>query len=219
VTWGEPSEVISTMFTTRKGKKFIAHIQGWNDILMRQKNGIPLNEHPLRIIRITITDENGNLVYKRPMWLMVCGKRRQELSLIEIWQSYKRRYDIEHFFKFGKMQLLMDKFQTPETVHEESWWQIASLAYAQLYMARELANNLPNPWEKYLPEMKNNATIKSARQVQKSFARITQEIGTPAAAPKPRGKPLGRRKGEKQPRRNRYSIILKRLKQPKKSVA
>lgn len=51
-------------------------------------------------------------------------------------------------------------------------------------MTREFASNIPNPWEKYLPEMKNNATVKSARQVQKSFARITQEIGTPAAPPK-----------------------------------
>jgi hypothetical protein len=218
-TWGEPSEIVSTIFTTRKGKKFTAHIEGWNDILMRQKKGIPLNEYPLRIIRITITDEDGNSVYKRPMWLMVSGKRRQELSLIQIWLSYKRRYDIEHFFKFGKMQLLMDKFQTPETAHEESWWQIASLAYAQLYMARELAKNLPNPWEKYLPEMKNNATVKSARQVQKSFTRLTQEIGTPASAPKLRGKPLGRQKGAKQPRRNCHPIILKRSKPLQKKVA
>jgi hypothetical protein len=218
-TWTEPSEIASTILTTRKGKNFTAQIQAWNNILMRQKNGIPLNEHPLRIIRITITDETGNLVYKRPMWVMVSGKRRQELSLIKIWQSYKRRYDIEHFFKFGKTQLLMDKFQTPETDHEESWWQIASLAYAQLYMARELAKNLPNPWEKYLPEMKNNATVKSARQVQKSFTRLTQEIGTPASAPKLRGKPLGRQKGAKQPRRNRHPIILKRSKPPQKKVA
>jgi len=57
-------------------------------------------------------------------------------------------------------------------------------------MARELANNLPAPWEKYLPQMKNNATVKSARQVQKSFARITSNIGTPASTPKPRGNPL-----------------------------
>jgi hypothetical protein len=142
---------------------------GWQDMLMRQKNGVLLNKYPFRVIRITITDENNNLVYKRPMWLMVSGARRQELALIQIWQAYKRRYDIEHFFKFGKTRLLMDKFQTPETSHEESWWQIGSLAYAQLYMARELANNLPNPWEKYLPEMKKNATVKSARQVQKSF--------------------------------------------------
>ncbi len=186
---------------------------------MPQKNGIPIHKYPFRIIRVTITDENNNQVYKRPMWLMVSGKRKQELSLVQIWQSYKRRYDIEHFFKFGKTRLLMDKFQTPETTHEESWWQLSTLAYAQLYMARTLANNLPNPWEKYLPEMRNNETVKSARQVQKSFRNITAEIGTPASAPKPRGKPLGRAKGMIQTRRMRYPIIFKKQKLPKQKAA
>lgn len=218
-TWGAPGEEVSTIFKTRKGKQFTAHIQGWDDMLMRQNKGIPLNEYPFRVIRITITDENGRQVYKRPMWLMVSGKRRQELSLVQIWRSYKRRYDIEHFFKFGKTRLLMDKFQTPEIKHEESWWQIASLAYAQLYMARSLANNLPNPWERYLPEMKSHAVVKSARQVQKSFIKITTEIGTPASAPKPRGKPLGRAKGATQPRRIRYPIIFKKPKLPEKRAA
>ncbi len=211
-TWEEPSESISVPFKTRKGKSFVAHIKEWNDMLMRQKNGILLNEYPFRVIRITVNDESNNVVYKRPMWLMVSGQRRQELNLIQVWRAYKRRYDIEHYFKFGKTRLLMDKFQTPETSHEESWWHISSLAYAQLYMARELANNLPNPWEKYLPEMKKNATIKSARQVQKSFLKITNEIGTPACSPKPRGKPLGRLKRTKQVKRNRYPLVLKNQK-------
>jgi len=218
-TWGTPDETISIVFKTRKGKNFTANIQGWHNKLMRQKKGVRLNEYPFTVVRITITNENNELVYKRPMWLMASGKRREELSLIQIWQSYKRRYDIEHFFKFGKTRLLMDKFQTPETTHEESWWQISSLAYAQLYMAREIAVNLPNPWEKYLPEMKNNEKVKAARQVQKSFIRITAEIGTPASAPKPRVKPLGRAKGEKQKRRVHYPIILKRLKLLKKRAA
>lgn len=218
-TWGEPDEVISSSFKTRKNKSFTIHIMGWHDILMRQKNGILLNQYPFRVIRITITDENNEPVYKRPMWLMVSGKRRLELNLIQIWQAYKRRYDIEHFFKFGKSRLLMDKFQTPETSHEESWWQIGSLAYAQLYMARELANILPNPWEKYLPEMKRSVTVKSARQVQKSFVRLTTEIGTPASAPKLRVKPPGRVKGAKQVRRYRHPIVLKKPKLPKIKVA
>jgi hypothetical protein len=128
---------------------------------------------------------------------------------MQIWESYKKRYDIEHFFKFGKSRLLMDKFQTPDTTHEESWWQLASFAYAQLYMARQLADNLPNPWEKYLPTMKNNAKVKSPRQVQKSFLKITAMIGTPANPPKPRGKPLGRLKGAQQPRRIRLPIVIK----------
>lgn len=218
-TWGAPDETDSTVFQTRKNKFFTVNIEGWNDLLMRQKNGVEMNKYPFRIVRITITDENTKLVYKRPMWLMVSGKRRQELSLIEIWRSYKRRYDVEHFFKFGKTRLLMDKFQTPETEHEEAWWQIASLAYAQLYMARKLATNLPNPWEKYLPEMQKDVMVKSARQVQKSFTRITTEIGTPASPPKPRVKPPGRMKGAKQIKRIRHPIILKRPKIPKKKAA
>lgn len=217
-TWGQPTEVVSVPFVTRKGKQFTAYIQGWNELLMRQKDGIPLNEYPLRIIKITIMDEQNNQVYKRPMWLMVSGKHRAELTPIQIWKSYIRRYDVEHFFKFGKMNLLMDKFQTPDVTHEESWWKIVSLAYAQLYMARELAIKLPTPWEKYLPEMKNNATITSAKQVQKSFGRITMAIGTPAAPPISRGKQLGRQKGAKQIKRMRYPIIFKGTKNPKKMI-
>ena len=218
-TLGAPDEAVFTSFITRKGREFRAHIQGWDDILMRQKNGIRLNEYPFRVIRITIIDESDAQVYQRPMWLMVSGKRRQELSIIQIWKSYKRRYDVEHFFKFGKTNLLMDKFQTPEIAHEESWWQIASLSYAQLYMARELANNLPNPWEKYLPEMKKNVSVKSAGQVQKSFVRITAEVGTPAVPPILRGKQLGRQKGAMQIKRNRYPIIIKNQKRHKKKAA
>ncbi len=44
----------------------------------------------------------------------------------------------------------MDKTQTPDVRHEEAWWQIVMIAYAQLYLARSLADYLPNPWEKYL---------------------------------------------------------------------
>lgn len=143
------------------------------------------------------------------MWLMVAGKRRHELTAMQIWQSYARRYDIEHFFKFGKSRLLMDKFQTPEVAREESWWLITCVAYAQLYMACELANNLPTPWEKYLPQKKNNATVKSVRQVQKSFATITSNVGTPASAPKQLGNSLGRIAGTKLTRREHHPIIFK----------
>lgn len=218
-TWHVPDECITHSLITRKGKQFMVHIRAWNDMLVRQKNGIPMNEYPFRVLRIRITDEQGNFVYKRPMWLMVSGNRRQELSLTEIWKSYSRRYDIEHYFKFGKTRLLMDKFQTPDTKHEESWWQIAALAYAQLYMSRTLATNLPNPWERYLPEMNRHAAIKSARQVQKSFTKITAAIGTPASAPKPRGKPLGRLKGTKQIRRLPSPIIFKGIPPPKQRAA
>jgi hypothetical protein len=57
------------------------------------------------------------------------GERRNELTLLDIFQAYQRRYDIEHFFRFGKQRLLLDRYQTPETGHEEKWWLMAHLAY------------------------------------------------------------------------------------------
>lgn len=67
--------------------------------------------------------------------------------------------------------------------------------------------------------MKKDVTVKSPRQVQKSFKRITVETGTPASSPKPRGKPLGRLKGSKQVKRERHPIVLKKPKPPKMNAA
>lgn len=74
-TWGTPGDAISIPFETRKGKQLTAHIKSWYNILMRQKNGIPMNEHPFTVVRITIADAQNNQVYKRPMWLIVAGER------------------------------------------------------------------------------------------------------------------------------------------------
>ena len=55
------------------------------------------------------------------------GKKGTKLSdypLSDIFLSYRQRFDIEHFFRFGKNRLLMDKIQTPDVQHEESWWQL-----------------------------------------------------------------------------------------------
>jgi|GEM_PF-4896159 len=41
------------------------------------------------------------------------------------------------------------------------------VAYTQLYLARDIANNTPTPWEKYLPTLKLEKEI-SPTQVQKS---------------------------------------------------
>jgi hypothetical protein len=104
---------------------------------------------------------------------------------------------------------LINKFQTPEVEHEEAWWQLTMLSYTQLYMARQLANDLPNPWEKWLPEFKSDREEKSPSQVQKGFGRIIQEIGTPAQPPKPRKKSRGRSQGETQSKRQCQKVVYK----------
>ena len=149
-TWGNPDDTFSTEYTSRGGKHYTLHLEGWHDLLMRGKQELPMHQHPFTLVRARLLDQDGKPVFKRPMWLLALGERRYELSLLDLWNAYKQRVDMQHFFRFGKQRLLLNDYQTPVTEHEENWWQIAQLAYVQLYLARDLAVMLPRPWEKHL---------------------------------------------------------------------
>jgi hypothetical protein len=95
-----------------------------------------------------------------------------ELSLQESWEAYQRRYDVEHFFRSGKQRLLMAAYQTPDVQHEENWWQLAQLAYVQLWLARCLAEAMLRPWERYLPRFQTESQEYSPSMVQRDFGRI-----------------------------------------------
>jgi len=152
------------------------------------------------------------VAFKRPIWLIVMGQRRTELALKDIWQAYSQRYDLEHFIRFGKQRLLLTQYQTPDTEHEENWWQLVQLAYVQLYLARELANKLPRPWERYQPVRPGG--VASPSQTQRDFGRIIRQFGTPAKPPKPRGNPSGRAKGARPTPRSRPRVVRKGKKPP-----
>lgn len=209
MTWCEPDERMEFATTTKKGKKQTVKIKCWNSIIMRGKNKANSSEHPFRLVQICVCQESGKLFFKKPLWLIVSGKRRLELSLQNIFDAYRQRFDIEHFFRFSKNKLLMNKSQTPDVKHEEAWWQLNMIAYAQLYLARDIAENAPKPWEKYLEAFKAPSTEISPTQVQKYFGRIIQMFGTPAKPPKRLKNAPGRQKGEKQMLRTRYPIVQK----------
>lgn len=211
-TWSEPDELLTFTERSRRGKVHRIEIRAWRDLLMRGKNKpqrLPMHRHPFTLVRVVRYDEQGQWVYKRPLWLLVIGQRRQELSLSQIYQAYCQRFDLEHFFRFGKQKLLLTRFQTPEDVREESWWQLSHLAYAQLWLARHLAHTLPRPWERNLPSMK--ACQMSPSLVHRDFGRIIRQIGTPAKPPKRRGISPGRHKGMKLPPRPRRKVVVKGL--------
>jgi hypothetical protein len=216
-TWGEPDETLITTYTTRRGKTYTLHLEGWHDLLMRGKRDLPMHKHPFTLVRARLLDDEGQPVFKRPLWLMALGERRHELSLLDMWDAYEQRVDLEHFFRFGKQKLLLDDYQTPVVEHEENWWQLVQLAYMQLYLARDLAEALPRPWEKHLLKAAQSA-IASPAIVLRAFARIISQIGTPAKAPKPRGKSPGRAKGQKPGLRKRQPVI-KKAKTGRKSSA
>ncbi len=118
---------------------------------------------------------------------------------------------MEHFFRFGKNRLLLTSYQTPDVGHEENWWEIAGVAYVQLYAGAPLAQNLPRPWERWLPGVGEirSGQLASPSMVQRDMPRILQEIGTPAGPPEPRGKSPGRTEGYHPGKRERLPIIIK----------
>jgi len=192
-TWGTPDEETTTTWTTKRGATHQVQLQAWTNLLMRGKRGLPMHRYPFTLIRGVVRDAQGQPVFSRPLWLIVLGERRGEVSLLEAWESYRQRFDLEHYFRFGKRRLLLASYQTPVGEHEENWLLLVQLAMVQLGLGRDLAGVQLRPWEKSLPVRPGQAP--SPSQVQRDWERIIRLIGTPAQAPQPRGKSPGRAPG------------------------
>jgi len=184
---------------SKKGASLSLIIKGWNTVSFRGSRDFKANQHPFRLIQAIILNEHDESVFKKPLWLAIFGEKRAVLSLHECVKNYRDRYDVEHYFRFGKQRLLMDSFQTYDTEHEENWWKLCALSYCQLYLSRELCRGTPEAWERYLSAFKQQDKIAlvSAPFAQRGFAKLLSDIGTPAQKPIQRGNPLGRKLGHK----------------------
>ncbi len=199
-----------TQHVSRRGKRYRVEIQLWKSCLMRGQRKprlLPMQRYPFTLVRIVFYDQAGREAFGHPLWLIVLGQRRHELTAFEIYHAYSRRYDLEHFFRFGKQHLLLSGFQTAETEREESWWQLGHIAYAQLWLACDAVCAMPRPWERNLPTIR--ARQISPSLAQRDFDRILRQIGTPAQLPKRRGNSAGRRCGTRMVPRPRQKVVIK----------
>ncbi len=80
----------------------------------------------------------------------------------------------------------------------------------QLWLARSIVTDSPSPWHKPLSQL-------SPGLVANSFAQVLAVIGTPAPAPKPRGKSPGWVPGTPRQRRIRYPVVKKGFAKPRSS--
>jgi len=209
-THTSPDETVTLEVETKRGQTHTVELEAWTDMVMPGKNKpvrIPMENYPFRLVRVARYDQGGEMVFARPVWLIIVGKRQAELSLEDIYEAYFSRSRLEHFFRFGKQKLLLNDFQTPETPREETWWRICHLAYLMLWKALPLAQHHPRPWERNLPQ--NKQKVMSPSLVQRDFSRLISQFGTPAQPPKPRGKSPGRPQGFRLPPRKRHSVVYK----------
>lgn len=209
-TWSVPNQTVTVHLTGHRGREYRVEIEAWHDLLMRGKRkpvSIPMQRYPFTLVRICLYNSTGELAHSQPLWVIVVGEKRDLLSLLDVHLAYNQRFDLEHFFRFGKQRLLLADFQTPDCQHEENWWQLTHLAYLQLWVARTLAEDQPRPWERSLTRAKTQAL--SPTRVQRDFPGIIRQIGTPASIPKRRGYSSGRRTGTILAHRPRLPVVFK----------
>jgi hypothetical protein len=204
-TWHEPNQVSQLSYKTRRGRTINVTITAWSNMLMRGGKNIPTHQFPFTLLRVESVDDSGQSLF-RPMWLIVIGKRRGELSALQAYQSYRQRF--EHTFRFTKQNLLLTAFETPDVEREQQWVKFVMLAYVQLWAAHALAVALPRPWEKHLTPL--SSVRISPSKVQQDWFRIISQLGTPSVSPQTRGYSSGRKLGQFQSLRPPLAVIKKR---------
>jgi len=158
--------------------------------------------------------------------IAVWGKRKDELSLSDIYHSYRLRFDIEFYFRFAKQKLLLNKFQTPDVEHQENWFIIVMFSYWLLYLNRHSGETMINDWEKYLEKYKKkenkeqkNSIPKTPTMTQRAMPGIISGFVKTYIIPKPRNNTSGREAGQNPVPRERHSVIKKsKIKKNQKEI-
>ena len=210
-TFFDPNMTEQFDYYTASNKQMTVQADCFDDVLIRGSSDFDTSKHPLRLIRYQLNHLDGTAVFSRPLWLAITGKRRKELSIQESFSNYRDRYDIEHYFRFTKYNLLADRYQTPETLHEEAWWAFVAVAYLELSFLKGEAHRCPKPWERYLPSWTATEDDRclTPSQTERAYPVLLKQLGTTTDPPVPRGQPKGRKKGQHQEKRTRSAVIFK----------
>ena len=64
---------------------------------------------PINFIKAEISTENGEKKCNRDLWIGVPDKACNKVTTMNGFKEYAGRFDLEHFFKFSKSKLLIDK--------------------------------------------------------------------------------------------------------------
>jgi len=219
-TW-DMKAAITTCFgiKLRNGKTCIVSVEIWEDMMVRSKRKISMKDKPFRLVRIRLLDAQTNQpLFKKCMWLGVWGAKRMELTAEEIYWAYRNRFDIEHFFRFGKQRLLLDKYQTPEEEHFENWMEVVNLSYWLLFVQKGEAKHTCRKWQQYDENYKNRVKYEmevTPSQVQLQLSGIILGFDQDDFLPKVQIKGKGRHTGQTQPKRKEHPVRKKKRKRKK----
>lgn len=200
ITWAIPIESIEINDSTWG----VVKIQKWSQFHFYESA-----EHPMEIILIQRQGKGLSQKEAKPMWLAWIGT--EQPSLMSLWSLYLKRFAIEHWNRFVKQRLHWTKAKLGNTESGQRWSNLMPILTWQLWLAREMIEDNPLPWQKPQPLEKL-----TPGRVAQGFAGLLAVIGTPAKPPKPRGKSPGWEKGKKRKKKPRYPVVKKTVTRQKK---
>lgn len=150
----------------------------------------------------------------KPVWLWCSSTGATAEDIDRWWQSFLRRFDLEHTFRLLKQTLgwTRPKLRSPEAADRWSWLIIA--CHTQLRLARRLVEDLRRPWEK--PAQPGRLT---PARVRRGFRNIRPNAGLPAREPKSHKPGPGRPPGSKNRRPAPHYDVGKTAKRDKSITA
>ncbi len=166
-------------------------------------------KRPMDILRVEVLQPKGRRRKFKPLWL--AWVREKLLPLEQLWKQYLRRFALEHWYRLAKQRLHWTLPQVTTQSAMDAWSNLIVLMSWQLWLARDECSDSPLPWQAAQDKL-------SPGRVAQAFAVILAAIGTPAKAPKTRGKAPGWPKDKPRTPRPRYPIVKKRASRRKKSV-
>ena len=204
-TWPEPTD----QWSTEDPQYGHVQLQAWSGLhpipQQHAERGTRTQPHARPLVRGTLLRLEVEHLPRptktpQPLWFWWAGPCPPNLAVV--WQAYVARYSIEHTFRFFKQTL---KWTTPKLRRPEAadrWTWLLLLAFVQLRLARDQVADVRLPWQRPLPPER-----RTPARVRRGFSSLLTTLGSPANAPKPCGRSLGRPKGKRSQPAQRFPAI------------
>ena len=194
-TWGPPDEVLTLEHPNFRQVK----LERWNNLHGKKDADVPFD-----VVRASTHLEREKP--PRPIWLAWLAPAVIPDPIVVdaqvIWQAFTHRWPVEPGIRFRKQRLGRT---TPQFHHKETgdrWSWLVALAVWLLFLARPIVQDYPLPWQKPQQQL-------TPQRVQQGLPLIFAQFGSPARAPKRRGKSPGWPKGRRRTPKQRFKVLKK----------
>lgn len=139
-------------------------IQHWSQLHFRASAA-----HPMQLVRIVASGKSGRNRSPKPMWLGWLGGEMP--SLEQTWRVYLLWFAVDHWNRLAKQRLHWTLPQVGTPQQAERWSDLMPLISWQLWLASEIVQDNPLPWQKPQTDL-------TPGRVAQGFPALLAAIGT-----------------------------------------